>query len=283
MKLQCINPQTMYFLRDSKGSVYQSYSVKARQSAFKEICRPCGNCRPCRKEKARQWTIRLLLEQMSHEESCFVTLTFEDAPKSLDKRTCQLFIKRLRKKLKKPIRYYLVGEYGDVSRRAHYHAIIFGHSFRVGSEPLGKDLYTHGDLVSAWGHGHVAIGTCTHASILYCANYVQKKFNGHLADQVYQVDGEIVSPPFALMSKKPAIGRDFFEKYKDQLLRDQTVVISGKEVRIPKYFLRIFKEDDKIEFDTAPVDYDESARLLDISRRSNRLEILKDRHSAKKL
>jgi len=52
---------------------------------------------------------------------------------SLIKRDVQLFVKRLRKDqdargLAK-IRYYLVGEYGDQTKRPHYHAAIFGEDF----------------------------------------------------------------------------------------------------------------------------------------------------------
>jgi len=52
---------------------------------------------------------------------------------SLIKRDVQLFIKRLRKEQdsrgSSKIKYYLVGEYGDLTKRPHYHAAIFGEDF----------------------------------------------------------------------------------------------------------------------------------------------------------
>lgn len=284
MKLRCINPQFVYWKNHTdrhgvtRSSVVTDY--KSVTTADKSILRPCGYCRPCRKEKARQWTVRLVLEQMAHDESCFITLTYKDAPISVSKRDCQLFIKRLRKRLKKPIRYYLVAEYGDKSFRSHYHLILFGHAFLDGSLALGNNLYTHQDLIDTWSHGHVSIGQCTPASIQYCCNYVQKKFNGSLADEVYQVNGECISPPFALMSRNPAIGKNFFLKYKDQLVDHGTVVINNVEVAIPKYFKRILKDKDDLEMDTAPIDSNEFKRLIDISNRMDKLEVQRERNKA---
>ena len=49
-----------------------------------------------------------------HKENCFVTLTYNDdnlpPDLSLDKRAFQLFMKRLRKRVKVPIRFFACGE-----------------------------------------------------------------------------------------------------------------------------------------------------------------------------
>ena len=68
---------------------------------------PCGQCIGCRLTYSRNWAIRCVHESQMHQENCFITLTFSpealekrNNPYSLDKREFQLFMKRLRKKVK---------------------------------------------------------------------------------------------------------------------------------------------------------------------------------------
>lgn len=90
----------------------------------------CGQCLPCRFNKRRLWTNRLLLELRSHGDAAFVTLTYSDdflpKNKSLDPKQLKLWMKRLNKLAGGGLRYYNVGEYGDQTQRPHYHALIFG-------------------------------------------------------------------------------------------------------------------------------------------------------------
>lgn len=107
---------------------------------------PCGQCLPCRINKVRKWTFRLLLEFLSAKESCWVTLTYNDehlpyvyineksgeifegvhSQGTLHPKHMQDFIKRLRQKLPKKVRYFYCGEYGDHTKRPHYHLCLFG-------------------------------------------------------------------------------------------------------------------------------------------------------------
>ena len=38
----------------------------------------CGQCLPCRVNKRRLWTNRIMLESMCHDDNAFVTLTYND-------------------------------------------------------------------------------------------------------------------------------------------------------------------------------------------------------------
>ena len=93
---------------------------------------PCGKCLHCRKKQRSEWAMRLYHELGYHQDSVFLTLTYNDKslPKndSLVKRDLQLFFKRLRKALPsdKKIKYFACGEYGDDKECPHYHAIVFG-------------------------------------------------------------------------------------------------------------------------------------------------------------
>ena len=90
---------------------------------------PCGKCPACLENRRQDWAIRIMEESKNYDFNYFITLTYDENhyPKdnSVDKRAIQLFIKRLRKRLKAPIKYYCVGEYGTKTRRAHYHVIVF--------------------------------------------------------------------------------------------------------------------------------------------------------------
>ena len=63
---------------------------------------PCRQCTGCRTEYARQWAMRLVLEQQAWDNNIFITLTYdnEHLPEhnTLVKKDFQLFMNRLRKK-----------------------------------------------------------------------------------------------------------------------------------------------------------------------------------------
>lgn len=106
---------------------------------------PCGQCNPCRQNRRRQKTARLVLEASQHEHILFVTLTYEDVflPREyhcpntdlsygssggvLDPSGLKNFIKRLRRKAAPlKLRFFACGEYGEEKARPHYHLVIFG-------------------------------------------------------------------------------------------------------------------------------------------------------------
>lgn len=157
---------------------------------------PCGQCLPCRINRRRLWTSRIMLEARCHPFSSFATLTYDNdnypISGSLRPQDCTLFFKRLRKRLgnDRKIRYYLVGEYGDQTERAHYHAALFGVSQQ--EESIVHDC---------WGHGHTMLGTLTYDSAQYIAGYVTKKLTS-INDP--RLNGRY--PEFARMSNRPGIG-----------------------------------------------------------------------------
>jgi len=86
----------------------------------------------------------------------FLTLTYEDAPSSLAYSDFQAFMKRFRYH-EGACRFLCVGEYGEVSGRAHWHALIFG----VDPKAIGRVA------VSGWDAGFAVVGTITPASAGY--------------------------------------------------------------------------------------------------------------------
>lgn len=155
---------------------------------------------PCRVNRRRLWTARIVLEAGCHEFSSFVTLTYRDryhmfckvVPRELQPEHLQLFMKRLRRMYApQPLRYYAVGEYGDRTWRPHYHLALFGVGIQEG--PL---------VEKAWTHGHVHMGELNEVTAHYVAGYVTKKMT---APDDPRLRG--LHPEFARMSLRPAIGK----------------------------------------------------------------------------
>lgn len=197
---------------------------------------PCGRCMACRISRARMWSLRIMHETRDHKDSCFVTLTYNDEslPRkgSLVKEHCQLFFKRLRKALGRPVRYFLGGEYGDIGRRPHYHVVLFGCS-----------AHDRAALEKAWPWGFVHIGNVTYDSACYVASYTLKKLSGARKAE-YALRGVI--PEFSLMSRRPGIGALYCSRNATFLKDNVCCVKDGHKVPLPRYYRdRLFSDEDK--------------------------------------
>lgn len=210
---------------------------------------PCGRCVGCRLEHSRQWAMRCLHEKRLHKDNCFVTLTY--APDKLPpygtlvKRDLQLFMKRLRNARGSGVRFYACGEYGDVNRRPHYHAILFGVAFtdmvHQSTTKGGHKLYTSAELSRYWVDGFHTIGDVNFDTAAYVARYVMKKVTGPLAANHYDVvDGDGVVfrrlPEFTNMSRRPGIGSGWYKRYGAETYAHDNVVVNGKKVRPPRFY-----------------------------------------------
>lgn len=204
---------------------------------------PCGQCIGCRLERSRQWAVRCVHEASLYEANSFITLTYSDKhmPKngslSRGKRShFQLFMKRLRKKnTGKKIRFFHCGEYGEKLGRPHYHAILFNHEFEdkvLHSEHNESKLYVSKDLEKIWGKGFCIIGDVTFESAAYVARYVVKKINGARAKAHYKERAQ----EYTTMSRRPGIGKKWFERYIRDIYPDDFVIMRGKKMRPPRYY-----------------------------------------------
>lgn len=219
---------------------------------------PCRHCIGCRLDRAAEWQGRLIHESKMHPLNSFITLTYNNAnlPKdgSLNKKHFQDFMKRLRFNTGCPIRYFVCGEYGETTNRPHYHAIIFGYDWpdkrRYSSGSKGDPLYRSEKLNEQWGLGDCYIGAVTPESCGYVARYVMKKVTGELAEEHYRVvnttTGEVhdLLPEYINMSTRPAIGRNFYEKFKDEIIRQDSILIRGKKRKVPRYYDKLTGKED---------------------------------------
>lgn len=206
----------------------------------------CGQCSGCIVERARAWAVRGMHEDQCHDKSCYITLTYNwkhlPGDMSLDLRHWQLFAKKLRNQVG-PFRYLMCGEYGEKRHRPHYHAIIWGLDFKADQVLLEAGppaLYTSPTLEKLWGKGFVTIGEVTFDSIAYVARYVTKKVRGGGADdQHYQ--GR--KPEFITMSRRPGLGKPWFDKFKSDVYPHDHVIMRGQEMNVPAYYDRLMAKE----------------------------------------
>ena len=223
---------------------------------------PCGKCIGCRFNYARAWALRCQLEALSHKENCFITLTFSPEelnnrqnPWSVDVKDFQLFMKKLRKDLNKPIRFFHCGEYGEKTHRPHYHALIFGHDFRIPSinntvKKFGKNkypLYESSYLTQKWGRGHTTVGELNFDTASYTARYVTKKIKGDATKiNIDPETGEVseINEVYCTMSRANGIGYDAYQKYKHNWYPNDFIVNgNGIKMKPPRYFDQLYEQE----------------------------------------
>lgn len=183
----------------------------------------CGKCLTCRTQRRRIWTHRLMLECSVREDNSFLTLTYDDEHLNLDPETglatlcprdTQLFLKRLRKAIAPlKLRFYLVGEYGDVTGRPHYHVALFG--FPPCQNLTGGNTcncQTCSMLRELWGKGSILLANLEPASCAYVAGYVTKKLVKDISSDLGR------HPEFQRMSNRPGIGADVMDELASTLL-----------------------------------------------------------------
>lgn len=258
--MPCYSPLTGWRKKSRNPSgKYGITFTKSEGFADKELTVPCGKCIGCRLEHSRQWAVRCMHEASQHEDNCFVTLTYNDEkiPKvfntpTLLKSDVQKFIKRLRNEYGSGIKYYLCGEYGEQNLRPHYHLCLFGIDFEDKEIFFVKNenkIYTSEKLDSLWtdpddqkSYGFSTVGQLTFETAAYTARYCLKKWKGKDWQKHYEIineeTGEIKmqQPEFALMSRRPGVGKNWFDQFQEELTTNDSVIVRGKEMKPPRYY-----------------------------------------------
>lgn len=212
----------------------------------------CGRCLPCRVGKASVWSSRIRLEATQHEHNSFVTLTYDEEhnPGQLDPNHLQLFLKRFRKSYEPlRVRFYAVGEYGEGTKRPHYHAILFGHGgcYWLDGKCLirGRECSNCNRVRTTWGLGHTSCLPYDARSAKYVSGYVVKKMKDDL-------NPTGLYPAFSRMSRRPGIGAwtavgiakaldDSFQTYSMDDVPTH-VRINGEKLPIGKYIREKVRE-----------------------------------------
>jgi len=224
---------------------------------------PCGRCIGCALEKSRQWAVRCVHESQLHDDSSFITLTYDPQylPDygSLVKEHFVLFMKRLRRSIEPvKIKFFMCGEYGDKNERPHYHALIFGYAFpdrKLFSERKDVRLYTSEHLTKLWPYGFSTCGDISMESAAYVARYCLKKVQAR-EDQM-EMDADNFSgriPEYNNVSRGGRAGKglayDWYVKFQSDVFPCDNVVVKGKMGKPPRYYDKQFELDNVVDFTT---------------------------------
>ena len=146
----------------------------------------CGRCFECRRQKRREWQVRLSEDIKKNNNALFVTFSFSE--KSLDELeklikwdksyyircneiatlAVRRFLERWRKKFKKSVRHWLVTELGQRNtERVHIHGLLFTDESKETIE-------------ERWSYGNVWVGEYVNErTINYIVKYLSKSDGIH--------------------------------------------------------------------------------------------------------
>lgn len=276
--MACYHPLRAY--RGVDGSVFFGSERRGREASH-EIELPCGRCVGCRLERSRQWAVRCMHEAQLHEENSYVTFTYEINPVSLVYRDFQLFMKRLRSECG-AVRFFMCGEYGELDRRPHYHALLFGYrpkDLLYFATKNGFKLYTSAQLTRIWGLGHCVIGNVSFESAAYVARYIMKKVTGDAASDHYKVvdklSGEVLDivPEFCNMSRRPGIGAAWVDKFRSDIYPKDYCVVNGNKSVLPRFYDKRLEKIDPDGFELLKFERAERAKVLAADNSYERLAV----------
>lgn len=188
---------------------------------------PCSKCAFCLQTKRQSWLFRLTHETKNQAlPGYFLTLTYSEnhCPRKKGVRTLyfrhvQLFLKRLRKK-GCVIKYVIVGEYGTITKRPHYHAICWTNA-------------TTEQINQCWHYGHVHFGSLTMASVLYTLKYIIQPKEGD--DETKQKTRAQFSKGLGLSYMTAAL--QYWHNPDDTLENAKFYsIIDTKKVPLPRYY-----------------------------------------------
>jgi len=205
----------------------------------------CGKCIECRKQKARNWQVRLQEDLRVNLNAKFITLTFnEHALQKLDNEIkglngydrdneiCRLAIRRYterwRKKYGKTLRHWLVTELGHQNtERVHMHGIVWTDK---------KE-----DIEKIWKYGKVWIG-----------DYVNERTINYIVKYVNKIDEKHKTYESRIFTSK-GIGKEYINrtdsnrnKYKKEKTIETYKTRKGLELALPIYYRnKIYSEEEK--------------------------------------
>lgn len=302
--MRCTSPKTVGFLADGKTLTWSQKHYSKEYSTFQL---PCGKCLSCRLEYSRQWAVRCMHEAQMYENNCFITLTYDEnnLTSKLVYKDFQTFVKNLRshihqktldtlypndlnnreaqrkkfnqlsKETKKAIQnerqisIFTTGEYGDKTKRPHWHACIFNWrptdlTYKY-SNDRGDKVYSSETLTNLWKKGICEFGSVTYDSAGYCARYAAKKLvHGKDQDHDFQ--------PISKKSSKNAIGKKFLESFWQDIFNTGRVTLpNGQSCSIPRYYEKWLKNN-------RPADYEKYITKLKAERSA---EIIKKEEEIK--
>ena len=258
---------------------------------------PCGHCWACKLNKSAEWATRCTLETLDHNHNYFITLTYDDKhlpipefisykeitininsqiieiPKkiyndgtwidgSLAPDDVTKFIHDIRQYFKREkgidgIRYFYCGEYGETTKRPHYHMILYGAPLDLSQnyDYHIKNYQEHwkNPLIDKyWKHGMHDIANVEWSCCAYVARYTMKKLNDEpKSDEWYANQGKLKE--FVRMSRMPGIGMNYYKNHKMKIYENDSMIMKTVKgntgaFKPPKACDKLFKEEYPLEW-----------------------------------
>lgn len=246
---------------------------------------PCGDCYECRQSRQNGWIFRLYQEAIVSESAYFVTLTYEDEHlmyngdgiPSLSRWEIQTFIKKIRRENAKhtdaKLKYYIAGEYGDMTMRPHYHIIMFNLHNELKKDIKLKDGKITDVFTQIWKKGNTTIDECNMATLTYSTKYIMKQRKHRKAFQEVQLE-----PPFSLMSK--GLGLNWLTPEMKRKIHNEVqlfATFNGIKIPLPRYFRdKIFtSNEDKSRVKRETLKYRDEAQHEEAANPEQYCEIIK--------
>jgi hypothetical protein len=118
--------------------------------------------------------------------------------------------------------------------------------------------YISQQLTSLWPYGYHIIAEANFDTAAYVARYCTKKLTGNNEDYYgrtitdwNEVTGEItyykevqLEKEYSTSSKRPAIGKEWYERFKSDCYPSDFIIVDGRKVPIPKYYDKLCEEED---------------------------------------
>lgn len=206
----------------------------------------CGKCMECKKQKAKEWQVRLHEDLRKNKNAWFVTYTFsEEGLQEIDdlisedltgyerdNEICSIAVRRYterwRKKHKKALRHWFVTELGKVNtERVHLHGIVWTNEIQ--------------DVIDKWQYGNVWVG-----------EYVNEKTINYIVKYVNKVDEKHKEYNSKIYASK-GIGANYLERddwKRNRYSPGETIETyktrEGQELALPIYYRnKIYTDEEK--------------------------------------
>jgi len=237
--VQCIRPLRANL--NQEGTI--TFDQKQAMPGLIPFQIPCRKCLPCRLNQGREKAVRAWHEYQTTERGIFLTLTYDDQNLESDRLIPEhftTFMSRLRSWINynepgTKIDRMVTGEYGELNKRPHWHAIIFNwdppdKKIKQRTD-RGDYLYTSEIINSLWEKGIHDFGEVTIDSASYIARYAAKKLvHGKDQDHDYH--------PYHKTPSRRGMGKSWIEKnYKHVFENGFIILPNGELSKIPRYYV----------------------------------------------
>lgn len=174
-----------------------------------------------------------MLEAGLYADNSFATLTYAENPVSLRPLHHRQFMDALRKSVAPlRVRFYMVGEYGELNDRPHFHYALFGYPscrrpVRRSSNKF-RCCAPCDRIEDVWGKGFIQNKPLEIGSARYIARYVVKKMTRQddpRLEHRYWVGRR--HPEFSRMSLKPGIGHGVLDAVANTITRYNLLTPQG--------------------------------------------------------